>query len=84
MAILPLKSTRALQSSAELGRNYRGTIKTSFSLSTRQLITQSRVRAPLLRLPDDILDDIVSELDLHKDLINFAAASHACANIVIP
>ena len=55
----------------------------AFSLSTRQLITQSRVRPPLFRLPDDILADIASELDLHKDLINFALASHACANIVI-
>ena len=28
MVILPLKSTRALQSSAKVSRNYRGTIKT--------------------------------------------------------
>ena len=56
----------------------------AISISTRQLIIQSRVRAPLLCLPDEILDDIASELDLHEDPINFALTSHACANIVIP
>ena len=38
MAILPLKSTRALQSSAELGRNYRGTIKTSISPDPKDVV----------------------------------------------
>ena len=47
-------------------------------------LRQSRARPPLLRLPDEILDEIASELDLHEDLINFALASHACSNIVIP
>ena len=47
-------------------------------------LRQSRPLPPLLRLPDEILDVIASELDLHEDLIKFALASHACANIVIP
>ena len=47
-------------------------------------LRQSRARPPLLRLPDEILDEIASELDLHEDLINFALASHPCSNIVIP
>ena len=55
-----------------------------FHSAPDKLITQSRVLPLLLRLPDEILDDIASELDLHEDLINFALASHACANVVIP
>ena len=47
-------------------------------------LRQSRPLPPLLRLPDEILAEIASELDLHEDLIKFALASHACANIVIP
>ncbi|EDR05232.1 uncharacterized protein LACBIDRAFT_329924 [Laccaria bicolor S238N-H82] len=44
----------------------------ALSLSTRRSSTQSRARPPLLRLSDEILDDLASELDLHEDLINFA------------
>jgi hypothetical protein len=47
-------------------------------------LRQSGARPPLLCLPDEILDEIASELDLHEDLINFALASPPCADIVIP
>ena len=35
-------------------------------------------------LPDEILEEIVAELDQHKDLISFALASRSCAALVIP
>ncbi|KAJ8468794.1 hypothetical protein ONZ45_g17116 [Pleurotus djamor] len=38
----------------------------------------------ILRLPQELLDDILSLLDLHRDLINFALASKACTRLVIP
>ena len=38
----------------------------------------------IFSLPEEILDEIVSELDRHKDLVAFALASRACANAVIP
>ncbi|EDR03958.1 uncharacterized protein LACBIDRAFT_306700 [Laccaria bicolor S238N-H82] len=38
----------------------------------------------LLRLPDQVLDEIASEIDFHEDLTNFGLALYACANIVIP
>ncbi|KAJ3507675.1 hypothetical protein NLJ89_g6176 [Agrocybe chaxingu] len=37
-----------------------------------------------LALPDEILDEIVSELDQHRDLVSFALTSKACAATVIP
>jgi hypothetical protein len=43
------------------------------------------VREPaIFSLPEEILDEIVSELDHHKDLVAFALASRTCANSVIP
>ena len=39
---------------------------------------------PLLRLPPETLDEIASFIDMHSDLISFARASHACADLVIP
>jgi hypothetical protein len=38
----------------------------------------------IFSLPEELLDEIVSELDHHKDLVAFALASRACANVVIP
>ncbi|PPQ85265.1 hypothetical protein CVT25_010038 [Psilocybe cyanescens] len=45
---------------------------------------QCRTLPPLFRLPDEILEEIVSELDLHSDLVAFALASRICADMVIP
>ncbi|KAF8159886.1 hypothetical protein B0H34DRAFT_655070 [Crassisporium funariophilum] len=38
----------------------------------------------IFRLPDEILEEIVAELDQHKDLVAFALASRICAALVIP
>ncbi len=38
----------------------------------------------LLRLPQEILDEILSEVDLHRDLISFACVSKACFGLAIP
>ena len=38
----------------------------------------------LFTLPDEILEEIVSELDQHKDLVAFALASRMCAATVMP
>ena len=59
-------------------------LRPPFHSAPDKLITQSRVQPPLLRLSDEILDEIASVLDFHEDLIHFALASHACSNIVIP
>ncbi|KAF8903452.1 hypothetical protein CPB84DRAFT_768658 [Gymnopilus junonius] len=48
------------------------------------LLKQSGRMPPLLRLPDEILEEIVSELDEHSDLVAFALASRVCAALVIP
>jgi len=45
---------------------------------------QSRVLPPVFGLPDEILEEIVAELDQHKDLISFALASRLCSTLVIP
>lgn len=37
-----------------------------------------------MRLALETLDQIASYIDLHRDLLAFALASHACANLVIP
>ncbi|KAG9223972.1 hypothetical protein CCMSSC00406_0004412 [Pleurotus cornucopiae] len=39
---------------------------------------------PILRLPQELLDDTLSRIDLHADLISFALASKACSRLVIP
>ncbi|KAF5359989.1 hypothetical protein D9758_007580 [Tetrapyrgos nigripes] len=38
----------------------------------------------LLKLPLEILDEILSELDSHADLMALALCSHMCANLVLP
>lgn len=38
----------------------------------------------LLRLPREILDEILTQVDQHKDLISLALASHACSDLVVP
>lgn len=38
----------------------------------------------LLRLPQEILDEILSEIDLHRDLVSFACVSKACSALAIP
>ncbi|THU88073.1 hypothetical protein K435DRAFT_762148 [Dendrothele bispora CBS 962.96] len=38
----------------------------------------------LLGLPLEILDEILSELDTHADLMAFAMCSHMCADLVLP
>ncbi|KAF9482600.1 hypothetical protein BDN70DRAFT_408241 [Pholiota conissans] len=48
------------------------------------LLKQSGNVPPLFRLPDEILEEIVSELDQHRDLVAFALASRICATMVIP
>ncbi|KAH9479787.1 hypothetical protein JR316_0008382 [Psilocybe cubensis] len=48
------------------------------------LAKESRTLPPLLRLPDEILEEIVSELDLHRDLVSFGLASRICADLVFP
>lgn len=35
-------------------------------------------------LPDEIVEEIMSELDQHRDLVSFALASKTCADAVIP
>lgn len=42
------------------------------------------VQPPLLRLPDEILEEIFSEIDSHADLVAFASASKLCHSIVAP
>lgn len=41
-------------------------------------------RPGILALPEEILEEIVSELDQHKDLVTLALTSRFCANAVIP
>ncbi|KAG7444566.1 uncharacterized protein BT62DRAFT_248864 [Guyanagaster necrorhizus] len=38
----------------------------------------------VLLLPQEILDEILSEIDLHRDLISFALVSRTCTRLVIP
>ena len=45
---------------------------------------QSRDLPAVFSLPDEILEEIVAELDQHKDLISFALASRLCSTLVIP
>ena len=45
---------------------------------------QSRNIPAVFGLPDEILEEIVAELDQHKDLISFALASRLCSTLVIP
>lgn len=45
---------------------------------------QSRNLPAVFGLPDEILEEIVAELDQHKDLISFALASRLCSTLVIP
>lgn len=40
--------------------------------------------SPLLLLPQEILDEILAEIDLHRDLISIALVSRACTRLVIP
>ncbi|KAK0440904.1 uncharacterized protein EV420DRAFT_1650277 [Desarmillaria tabescens] len=40
--------------------------------------------SPLLHLPQEILDEILSEIDLHRDLISFSLVSRTCTRLVIP
>ncbi|KDR67690.1 hypothetical protein GALMADRAFT_1072918 [Galerina marginata CBS 339.88] len=47
-------------------------------------LKQSTKMPLLLRLPDEILEEIVSELDQHSDLVAFALSSRICAALVIP
>lgn len=39
---------------------------------------------PIFSLPKELLDEIISVLDHHKDLVAFALASRTCAKAVIP
>ena len=41
-------------------------------------------KRPFLSLPAEILDQILSELDLRSDLISLALANRACFHLVIP
>ncbi len=45
---------------------------------------QSRSLPPIFSLPEEILEEIISELHQHKDLIALALTSRACADAVIP
>lgn len=45
---------------------------------------QIRNLPAVFALPDEILEEIVAELDQHKDLISFALVSRLCAALVIP
>ena len=45
---------------------------------------QSQDLPAVFGLPDEILEEIVAELDQHKDLISFALASRLCSTLVIP
>ena len=45
---------------------------------------QTRDLPAVYGLPDEILEEIVAELDQHKDLISFALASRFCSTLVIP
>ncbi|KIY62809.1 hypothetical protein CYLTODRAFT_458684 [Cylindrobasidium torrendii FP15055 ss-10] len=38
----------------------------------------------LLKLPQEILDEILAEIDLHRHLVSFACVSKACTALVIP
>lgn len=42
------------------------------------------VQPPLLRLPDEILEEIFSEIDRQADIVAFALASKLCHSIVAP
>jgi len=48
------------------------------------LMEQRSQLPPLCQLPDEIIEEIVSELDQHRDLVAFALASRICAALVIP
>lgn len=48
------------------------------------MMSDVRPASPFLRLPLEILDEILEELDLHCDLLSLALCSHACARLVIP
>lgn len=45
---------------------------------------QSGHLPPILRLPDEILEEIFSEVDRHSDLVAFALASRMCSALVVP
>lgn len=51
-----------------------------FDFYPRQCVKEPAI----FSLPEEILDEIVAELDHHKDLVAFALASRACANAVMP
>lgn len=48
------------------------------------LLKQRNQLPPLCQLPDEIIEEIVAELDQHKDLVAFALTSRICAALVIP
>lgn len=48
------------------------------------LLKQSTSLAGIFTLPEEILEEIVSRLDQHKDLVALALTSRFCANLVIP
>ncbi|KAF8972701.1 hypothetical protein BDZ97DRAFT_852074 [Flammula alnicola] len=47
-------------------------------------LKHNRNMPALFRLPDEILEEIISELDQHTDLVAFALASRMCAALVVP
>jgi len=51
---------------------------------SRFMLKQGKDLPPICRLPDEILEEIVSELDEHRDLLAFALTSRICAATVIP
>ncbi|KAF9554956.1 hypothetical protein CPC08DRAFT_643572 [Agrocybe pediades] len=51
---------------------------------SRFSLRQGKSLPPLCRLPDEILEEIVAELDDHKDLMAFALTSKICAATVVP
>jgi len=48
------------------------------------LLKQRNQLPPICQLPDEIIEEIVAELDQHKDLLAFALTSRICAALVIP
>ena len=48
------------------------------------LFKQRNQLPPICQLPDEIIEEIVAELDQHKDLVAFALTSRICAGLVIP
>ncbi|KIM44771.1 hypothetical protein M413DRAFT_66935 [Hebeloma cylindrosporum] len=48
------------------------------------LLKQRNQLPPICQLPDEIIEEIVAELDQHKDLVAFALTSRICAALVIP